>query len=123
MPLQPTTGLEQYFSELNAFEGQPSTSKPNAEPTGKPKILEEHVAGKHAAQPAPAKPKEAVTVKQPPLNSEPNKKPTSGVSKPATEVASTALKTKIAETTSSPTTEVKPQEAPSAAVTSEAGKR
>ena len=57
------------------------------------------MAGKHPTQAAPSKPKDAPEVKQPPLNSEPTKKPTSGVPKPdqaATDTdAATAAKTKV----------------------------
>ena len=69
--------------------------------------MEEHVAGKHTAQVAPAaKDKSgsdstATAVKQPPMNSEPTKKPVSGVPKPdqaATDKdAATAVKDKVSD--------------------------
>ena len=62
--------------------------------------MEQHVAGKHTAQAAPAidPSSQSKPVKQPPLNNEPVKKPASSVPKPE---PTKAVKDKVGEAVSS----------------------
>lgn len=78
--------LAQFFSQTDtdadSYENNAKAAAGAASGQTKPKVLEEHVAGKHPQLAAPEKPKDTTGIKQPPLNSEPIKKPTAGVPRP-----------------------------------------